>query len=91
MYRPRAQARFQKDLKKALKDVELFLEVADVMRRILAGERLPPERRPHKLGGEYDDCWECHVRPDVLLIWIPDPRAKEVTFVRLGSHQELFG
>lgn len=61
------------------------------MVRIVDGDRLPAELRPHKLSGDYEDCWECHVRPDELLIWIPDAKAAVVTFVRIGSHSELFG
>lgn len=91
MYVPKAHSRFRKDLKqRVMNDVELMLEVAAVMSRIVAGEKLPAELRPHKLSGEYEGCWECHVRPDLLLIWIPDSRAKVVTFVRLGSHSDLF-
>ena len=30
---------------------------------------LPPKYKPHKLTGNYKDCWECHLRPDWLLVW----------------------
>jgi mRNA interferase YafQ len=92
MFRPRATTRFRKDLKQHVSnDVELLLAVTRVMHQIVDGEKLPTSLRPHKLSGEYEDCWECHVLADLLLIWIPDARSKVVTFVRLGSHSELFG
>ena len=25
--------------------------------------------KPHKLGGKYAKYWECHIKPDWLLIW----------------------
>ena len=43
---------------------------------------------PHMLSGNYNDCMECHVGSDFLLIWID----KEAIYVeRVGSHAELFG
>ena len=27
---------------------------------------LPSKCKPHKLTGNYKDCWECHLRPDWL-------------------------
>ena len=91
MLAPRATNRFRKDLKKhAMKDLELLLEVTEAMRQILHEERLPAWLKPHRLSGEYADCWECHIRPDLLLVWSQDRREQVVTFVRLGSHDELF-
>lgn len=89
---PRATTRFRKDLKALIgSDLRTLIRVAEVMGRIVRGERIGPEFDPHKLGGEYGDCWECHLRPDLLLIWIPDTERGIVTFVRLGTHEELFG
>ena len=47
--------------------------------------------RPHKLSGTYDGHWECHVLPDLLVIWEQneDPE-KEIYIIRIGSHAELF-
>ena len=46
--------------------------------------------KPHKLGGHYSDCWECHLKPDWLLIWIKDPTLKEIQLIRTGTHADLF-
>lgn len=91
MYTPQATSQFKKDLKRQVGNLERFLRVAVVMNRVVSGERLAPELKSHKLSGQYDDCWECHVFPDLLLVWIPDTKARVVTFVRLGSPSELFG
>ncbi|NJD10586.1 MAG: type II toxin-antitoxin system YafQ family toxin [Gemmatimonadetes bacterium] len=91
MFSPRATSQFRKDLKRRLGDLELLLKVTRVMSLIAAGEPLPPDLKQHKLEGGYRDCCECHIRPDVLLIWLPDSRARVVTFMRIGSHAELFG
>jgi mRNA interferase YafQ len=51
---------------------------------------LPEKNRDPALGGEWRDHRECHVKPDLLLIY----RKLDVDvlqLVRLGSHSELFG
>jgi mRNA interferase YafQ len=91
MFSPQATSRFKKDLKGVVGDLETLLKVTGVMQKLLAGEKLPQRFRPHKLSGDWNDHWECHVKPDLLLIWLPDAEAETLTFVRLGSHGELFG
>ena len=51
---------------------------------------LPESFRKHRLQGEYKDCWECHIKPDWLLIWIEDVHTDTVTFIRTGTHADLF-
>jgi mRNA interferase YafQ len=42
----------------------------------------------HPLGGEWSDHRDCHIRPDLVLIYRkPDDASLEL--VRLGSHSEL--
>jgi mRNA interferase YafQ len=56
---------------------------------ILAADRPLPERlRDHALAGECKDHRDCHIRPDLALIYRkPDDDSLEL--VRLGSHSEL--
>ncbi len=30
---------------------------------------LPPKYRNHKLSGKFNNCWECHIEPDWLLVY----------------------
>lgn len=47
--------------------------------------------KPHKLTGNYSGYFECHIEPDLLIIWLQyDEERKEIYLVRLGSHAELF-
>ncbi|HEX5455352.1 MAG TPA: type II toxin-antitoxin system YafQ family toxin [Stellaceae bacterium] len=49
---------------------------------------LPRRYFDHPLAGEWSDCRDCHIRPDLILIYRkPDDRTVEL--VRLGSHSEL--
>jgi len=55
----------------------------------LAGDTpLPSRYRDHPLSGEWSDHRDCHLRPDLVLIY--RKRADDVLqLVRLGSHSEL--
>ena len=51
-------------------------------------EPLPRRYFDHSLGGECNDHRDCHIRPDLILIYRkPDETSLEL--VRLGSHSEL--
>lgn len=57
---------------------------------LLAEDRpLPAKNRDHALTGEWDDFRECHLKPDLLVIY--RKLAENVLqLVRMGSHSELF-
>jgi mRNA interferase YafQ len=50
---------------------------------------LEEKHRDHGLGGNWKGNRECHLKPDLLLIYkLPDE--KTLRLVRMGSHSELF-
>jgi mRNA interferase YafQ len=51
---------------------------------------LPEKHRDHGLSGEWMGHRECHLKPDLLLIY-KLPEVETLRFVRMGSHGELFG
>jgi mRNA interferase YafQ len=63
--------------------------VANVVTLLAADKPLPERNRDHKLTGEWNDFRECHLKPDLLLIY-RQPDADTLQLVRLGSHSELF-
>jgi mRNA interferase YafQ len=80
--------KFKRDLKRGKKQRRNTKELKDVMDKLIKQERLPAKYRDHKLLGELQDCRECHVENDWLLIYRTTD--DEITFVGLGSHAELF-
>lgn len=52
---------------------------------------LPANYRPHKLSGNYDGCWECHLKGDWLLIWEQNDSELTLLFTGTGTHADLFG
>lgn len=58
------------------------------METLIRQEQLFTKYRDHKLLGNLQDCRECHVENDWLLIY---PKTEhEIVFIALGSHAELF-
>ncbi len=47
--------------------------------------------RPHKLSGKYSNCWECHVKSDLLIIWRESEEELIIELVRADTHSDLFG
>ena len=60
-----------------------------LLKRLANDQPLPASNRDHALFGDWVDHRECHVRPDLLLLYRkPDPETLQL--VRLGSHSDLF-
>jgi mRNA interferase YafQ len=57
---------------------------------LASGERLPAQFRDHKLTGNLKEYRECHIAPDILLIYSIDDGVLMLTLVNMGSHSELF-
>lgn len=88
MLRPRFTGAFKKDRKRAGRRGKDTGKLDAVMGRLANEERLEPRFRDHKLSGEWRDFRECHLGPDWLLIY--RVAADEITFVRTGTHADLF-
>jgi mRNA interferase YafQ len=61
-----------------------------VLDRLVADTPLPPANRDHALTGEWSSYRDCHLKPDLMLIYCK-PDSETLDLVRLGSHSELFG
>ena len=60
-----------------------------VLSLLLAGKSLPPANHDHPLKGKWRGYRDCHLKPDLVLIYRKTKTTIEV--VRLGSHSEVFG
>ena len=88
MYEIFRTASFKKDYKK-LTDREKVL-LKQVIEKLAEGKKLDEALKDHKLIGNYSGCRECHVQPDLLLIYRIDNDILELALVRTGSHSKLF-
>ena len=66
----------------------LDAELATVVAELAADRELPWRYHDHRLAGQWKDHRDCHVRPDLVLIY-RKPDADHIDLVRLGSHSEL--
>jgi mRNA interferase YafQ len=56
---------------------------------LLAADKLLPRHNfDHPLSGEWSDHRDCHIKPDLVLIY-RKPDNDSLELVRLGSHSEL--
>ena len=62
--------------------------IRGVLVQLAADEQLPERCRDHSLSGKWKDYRECHLKPDLLLVY-RKPDAETLQLVRLGSHSEL--
>lgn len=87
----RRTARFKKDYKREAKGrhrATLDAELVAVVSLLVSDTVLPDRYRDHSLTGDWKDHRDCHVRPDLVLIYRkPDDGTLEL--IRLGSHSEL--
>lgn len=81
---------FKKDLKKQRQNFKIIGLVLKLLQQkgVLG---IPKSMKPHKLKGNYKNCWECHLKPDLLIIWIQIDATSEIKLIRMGSHSDLFG
>jgi len=86
--------RFEKDLKlikkRSIKDFNLCQEFLKHELSLKGAVNLPRKYKAHKLSGNYQDNWECHIKPDLLIIWIEVTDEMEIKLVRIGTHSDLF-
>lgn len=90
MYSVKYTRQFKKSLKLCVKrglDLKIFTDTLDILQEY---GQLPPQYKAHRLVGEYSGCWECHMKPDWLLIWKQNDMELELVMVDTGSHSDLF-
>jgi mRNA interferase YafQ len=90
MYSLTTTNRFNKSLKLCKKrgyDLSLLQIVIDLL---LVDGKLPNQYKPHKLSGNYKDCWECHIKPGWLLVWKQNDTELILLLLDTGTHSDLF-
>jgi mRNA interferase YafQ len=88
MYEIFRTSSFKKDYKKlSNSDKEILKEVITLLAN---GDTLDKSYRDHSLVGNYLGCRECHLKPDLLLIYRINNDVLELALTRVGSHSKLF-
>ncbi len=82
---------FRRDYKREAKGhhrATLDADLKPVLEALAGDQPLEPRHRDHALTGEWKDHRDCHIKPDLVLIY-RKPDDATLQLVRLGSHSEL--
>ena len=83
--------RFKKDLKRYALQEKIIKELDVVLKKL----RIPPSKldqkyKDHALIGNWHTSRECHLFPDVLLIYQINHEENLLILERIGPHSDLF-
>jgi len=84
-------SQFKRDYKRESKWVHrTILDVAlgEVLNVLIKNQPLDEKYQDHPLSGQWSDHRDCHVKPDLILIY-RKPEHDVLQLVRFGSHSEL--
>jgi len=90
MYRIKYTKKFKKDLKRLRDNEKVLHDLGLVLNSLVQGKTLDTKFLNHKLHGDLDGYFECHLRLDLLLIYEIVDNELLVLCLRIGSHSELF-
>ena len=87
-YRFAFTSKFKKEYRKlSAKNME---DVDKIIQRLLNGEKLEEKYHDHQLSGTLKDFRDCHIHPDLVLIYKIEEDILLLTAVNIGSHSNLF-
>ena len=84
---------FKRDYKREAKGkhrIALDAELEPVLTALASDQSLEQHYRDHNLSGNWSGYRECHIKPDLLLIYRKSDDST-LRLARLGSHSHLFG
>lgn len=82
---------FKRDYKREAKGFHratLETDFIEVLKALASDSPLAAKYHDHPLSGEWKDHRDCHIKPDLVLIY-RKPDAERLQLVRIGSHSEL--
>ncbi|MBB3105380.1 type II toxin-antitoxin system YafQ family toxin [Azomonas macrocytogenes] len=71
-----------------MQKISISIWMLHVVELLANDKSLEPRHRDHPLTGDWKDHRDCHIKPDLVLIY-RKPDAGRLQLVRLGSHSEL--
>ena len=90
VYQIRITNKFKKSLDLSYqRNLDLGL-LKEVIHTLAKGEKLDAKHRTHTLVGYRTVVWECHVKPDWLLLWQQINEELILVLLDTGTHSDLF-
>jgi len=90
MYVRKPTRAFKKSLKRIAYsgDNEIQTEIERIIEILVRGQQLDKKNQDHPLIGELKGYRECHIKPDILLIY--HTKGDSLILDEIGSHSQLF-
>jgi len=83
--------KYKKSLKKVLQSGKIKITKIDAVVDIISSEqKIPVSYQDHALAGEYMGYRECHIRPEILLLYKIEKKVLVLILTDIGSHSDLF-
>ena len=89
-YTVKISNQFKKDFRRCIKRGLNMKCITDAMDLLADTGTLPAQYRPHKLSGNLQGQWECHIQPDWLMTWLQNDTELILLFLQTGTHSDLF-
>lgn len=90
VYELKKTSQFKASLKLARKrglDISLLENVVEKLRM---DKPLEQKNHNHEHSGIFKGVWECHIKPDWLLLYFKDEDVLILTLVDTGTHSDIF-
>ncbi|RDU65784.1 type II toxin-antitoxin system YafQ family toxin [Helicobacter didelphidarum] len=88
MYELHLSKRFTKDAKKL--NPQDLKHTMEVLQRLCNNETLEPKYQDHTLSGNLKGARDCHIKPDLVLIYQKDNEILEIVALKIGKHSKIF-
>lgn len=79
--------KFKKDFKIYKRNQKVIERLEEVGNLLIHKQPIPEKYHPHPLSGQYKDCMDCHLFPDVVLIY--SVTNDTAVLHRIGQHNKL--
>ena len=64
--------------------------ILKIVEKLANGQTLESKYKDHLLVGNFKGCRECHIKPDLLLIYRIKNDMMELALIEAGNHASLF-
>ena len=84
-------AQFRRDFKRVKRGAHgghLDATLLEALELLAADLPLPPRYVDHPMKGQYSDCRDCHLRPDLVLVYRKQD-TDILELIRIGTHAQL--
>ncbi|MDD2565981.1 MAG: type II toxin-antitoxin system YafQ family toxin [Candidatus Gracilibacteria bacterium] len=90
LYILKLSSRFKSDYKRFKNNKRFIKEFEKVIDLLENGKKLEKKYHDHNLEGKLSNLRECHIFPDILLIYKLSDKELILQLLRVGSHSEIF-